>query len=254
MTEIRCDGQKFLLLPQGSVAVFTTEMICEPKYAAAETIVFNVGGTLVEVSRFLIEEWPKTMLARLALVTSHGDSREPIFIDRNGLTFQVVLDYLRQGSVVLPHNLPRLSFIRELDFYGIPHCGADIRAGVNVDSSVNELKRLKEIVATAELNMNLYSSVDELRRLNEIVATAELHHDMFLIAHHAYHQYMSGRKSIYIGNEDYIGLKRFPTDYFKDSLMASMALSRNLKSYYGLQAYISFSNTSGMRLKRTRSM
>ena len=159
---------------------------------------FNVGGTLVEVSRFLIEELPKTMLARLALVTSHGDSREPIFIDRNGLTLQVVLDYLRQGSVVLPHNMPRLSFIRELDF-----CGNTLLwcRYVNLDSSVNELKRLK----AADLNMNLYSSVDELKRLNEIVATAELHHDMFLIAHHAYHQYMSGRKSIYIGNEDDIG-------------------------------------------------
>ena len=249
MTEfcsLGCDAQKFLLVPSSQL-----EMICEPKYAAAETIVFNVGGKLAEVSRSLIEQWPNTMLARLALVTSHGDSSEPIFIDRNGLTFQVVLDYLRQGSMVLPHNLPRLSFIRELDFYGIPHCGADI---VNLDSSVNELKRLKEIVSTAELNMNLYSSVDELKRLEEIVATAELHHDMFLIAHHAYHQYMSGRKSIYIGNEDDIGLKRFPTDYCKDSLMASMALSRNLKTYYGLRAYISFSNISGMRLKSTRSM
>jgi hypothetical protein len=224
-------------------------MIYEPRYAPAETIVFNVGGKLVEVSRSLIEEWPQTRLARLALVTSHG---EPIFIDRNALTFQVVMDYLHQGSVVLPHNLSRLSFFRELDFYGIPHCGADI---VNLVSSVNELKRLKEIVATAELNMNLDSSVDELKRLRDIVATAELHHDMFLIAHHAYHQYMSGRKSVYIGNEDVIGLKRFPTDYCKDSLMASMALSRNLNTYFGMQACdISFSKTSGMRLKTTRSL
>ncbi len=146
---------------------------------------------------------------------------------------------------MLPHNLPRFIFIRELDFYGIPHCGADV---VNLDSSVNELKRLKEIVATAELNMNLYSSVDELKRLDEIVATAEVHHDMFLIAHHAYHQYMSGRKSIYIGNEDDIGIKRFPIDYFKDSLMASMALSRNPNPVMDCRR-ASISNTSGMRLK-----
>jgi hypothetical protein len=57
------------------------------------------------------------------LIDSRGHSvvsdTEPIFIDRNGLLFQYVLDYLREGEVYLPSTVSRAAVLKEFDFYGI---------------------------------------------------------------------------------------------------------------------------------------
>jgi hypothetical protein len=39
------------------------------------------------------------MLARIVSDTWQEDPTKPVFIDRNGSTFDLVLDYLRYGSI-----------------------------------------------------------------------------------------------------------------------------------------------------------
>ena len=85
----------------------------------AETVKFNVGGQLLEVSRSLIDQYPETMLAKLISETWEKEPDKPVFIDRDGEKFAHVLDYLRYGSIELPPSIPRSTFERELDFYGI---------------------------------------------------------------------------------------------------------------------------------------
>lgn len=199
--------------------------------ADAKTILFDVGGKMFRVSRSLIDNWPESMLARLVSDTwrqEGGDSREeerrPIFVDRNGDTFQVVLDYMRYGCIALPRNLPRWSFIREVDYYGIH---------VNDDDIISP-----------------NSACEELDRLRESLAEAEMNHDMFVLAVHAYHKFMIGRTNFFlINNDDEIGLKRKPSEYYQHSMMASMVLSSNLKTYYGLKASdVLFHETWGLYL------
>lgn len=188
---------------------------------APETIVFNVGGRTFKVSRSLIEHYSETMLGRLISDEWQANSNdEPIFVDRNGDLFAFVLDYLRYGSVELPHNVPRSNFLRELDFYGV--CVID-EADIKQDSSVEALQRLKQNVAEAEMN-----------------------HDMFLIAVHAYHQFMTGNAAffMYDADKDDIGLKRNPSEYATEYFSASNALQSYLKDYYGLQAGIGFDDNS----------
>lgn len=197
-------------------------MSSETESTAPDTVVFDVGGTVFKVSRSLIEE-SETMLSRLVSETWQGDPSKPVFIDRNGSTFEFVLDYLRYGSVQLPQNLPKSNFIREMDFYGISIDDAHI----NQDSSVQELERLKQNVADAELK-----------------------HDMFILAVHAYHQFMTGSTAFFMDEDDDIGLKRRPSAYVNDSEDASEVLASYLKEYYGLKAYdIIFSKTTGMSVK-----
>lgn len=86
-----------------------------------KTIRFNVGGTHYEVSRDTLERCEASMLA--SLVSDHwkeGNSHdEIIFIDRNGLLFQYVFDYLRNNKLQLPCSVSRAAVKGEFEYYGI---------------------------------------------------------------------------------------------------------------------------------------
>lgn len=84
-----------------------------------QTVKFNVGGKLFETARSLIDQHDGTMLARLVSDTWQEDPTKPVFIDRCSDMFTHVLNYLRYESIILPANLPKEMFLRDLDFYGI---------------------------------------------------------------------------------------------------------------------------------------
>ena len=57
---------------------------------------FNIGGQQrYEVSRSLLEQYPNTLLTTIASDRWQKNEDTEIFIERNGLRFQFVLDYLR---------------------------------------------------------------------------------------------------------------------------------------------------------------
>lgn len=85
-------------------------------------IQLDVGGTLYKVSRQTLERCEGSMLA--SLISDHwkegnADINDPIFIDRNGLLFQFVIDYLRAGEIHLPITVSLEAVKNEFDFYGI---------------------------------------------------------------------------------------------------------------------------------------
>ena len=84
-----------------------------------ETVKFNVGGTIYEVSRSLLERYPDTMLAKSASKRWQEDSMSEIFIERDGDLFRHVLSYLRDGRVVLPLTASREGLMLELHYYGL---------------------------------------------------------------------------------------------------------------------------------------
>lgn len=121
------------------------------------TIKFNVGGKHFEVSRDLIMKdgdastdnnehtsSATTMLSRLVSDTWLENPESEVFIDRDGDIFSYILNYLRYGEVVLPHNMPKEGFLRDLDFYGIP-----IEEGVIRKENSFVSKPLKDIVDAA---------------------------------------------------------------------------------------------------------
>ena len=89
------------------------------------TVRFNVGGTIYEVSRSLLEQHPNTMLARMVSKTWLGEEEdnerkdEPLFIDRDGERFCYVLDFMRDGPTVsLPVTISKEGFLKDLDYFG----------------------------------------------------------------------------------------------------------------------------------------
>jgi hypothetical protein len=107
-----------------------------------DTVKFNVGGRHFEVSRDLIEQNPDTMLAKMISETWENEPDKPMFIDRDGDKFSLILDYLRYGSIELPVSIPTAMFQRELDYYSI--------TGSN--GSVTQEQRKTIALMTKEIN------------------------------------------------------------------------------------------------------
>jgi len=84
-----------------------------------ETVKFNVGGSIYEVSRSLLERYPDTMLAKSASKRWQEVSMSEIFIERDGDLFRHVLSYLRDGRVVLPLTASREGLMLEFQYYGL---------------------------------------------------------------------------------------------------------------------------------------
>ncbi|KAL7480628.1 hypothetical protein ACHAW6_006303 [Cyclotella cf. meneghiniana] len=173
--------------------------------SSVDKIKLNVGGKRFEVSRSLIKQYSDSMIARLVSDNwRKTDQAEAIFIDRDGDLFGYILNYMRYGSIVLPVNLPKSMFQRELDFYGLPST-----YGITQESSIETMKELQNCVENAEL-----------------------HHDMLLIATSCYHQYMVGKKVVHIVSDEL--LKHNPFYYHYPTAMK--VLNYYLKKFHGLEA------------------
>ncbi|KAJ9473308.1 hypothetical protein DIPPA_08134 [Diplonema papillatum] len=90
-------------------------------------VCFNVSGTKYEVLVATLLNSPETMLGAL-MEKWHGsgefsddstNTRE-VFIDRNGERFQYILDYYRDGVIVLPPHIPYEAFMRDVQFFSLP--------------------------------------------------------------------------------------------------------------------------------------
>ena len=149
------------------------------------TVKFNVGGKAFETARSLLLQHEDTMLARLVSDTWQEDPTKPIFIDRNGSTFDFVLDYLRYGSITLPMTVSKEMFLRDMDFYGIVHVEGTVKTSseawaAQIDNRHAELK-----------NMN-----DETNILKEKIMDLELVNCIALLAAHCAGQYALGTRQV----------------------------------------------------------
>ena len=112
------------------------------------TVKFNVGGKAFETSRSLILQHEGTFLAFL-VSEWQIDHTKPIFIDKNGTTFDFVLDYLRYGRITLPMTISKEMFLLDMDFYGIAHEEGTVKTSIDelaVQVSGQVSNRLDDIV------------------------------------------------------------------------------------------------------------
>ena len=107
--------------------------------APTPTVSFNVGGTTYEVSKSLLKQHPKTLMARMASdewqqeqpdgpsakkqKTSKKDACLPkaMFIDRDGAQFKYVLQYMRDRKVTIPYSsdISKTAVLDDLLYYGV---------------------------------------------------------------------------------------------------------------------------------------
>ena len=116
----------------------------------------NVGGTRYDVSRDTLERCEGFMLA--SLISGHwkeGNSDEPIFIDRSGLLFQYILDYLRNNKFHLPATVSRDAVKDEFEYYGIAE---GISGDAGKYTNLYFLKEAESIIAASNQLAALYAA------------------------------------------------------------------------------------------------
>ena len=90
--------------------------------AKPKVIDLNVGGYFYSTTFETLKKEDNMLIEMLETNTSLlcKDSKDRIFIDRDGKLFRYVLDYLRNKTVVLPDNFTeRASLRREAEYYNL---------------------------------------------------------------------------------------------------------------------------------------
>ena len=108
-------------------------------------VVLNVCGMKYEVLVATLMNCPDTMLGSLVdkwnnsgEFSSDGTTRE-VFIDRNGERFQYILDWYRDGRIVLPPQVSREAMLSDCEFFGLPaNAVMPVRSEVAVLSHLNK--------------------------------------------------------------------------------------------------------------------
>lgn len=80
----------------------------------SNAVTFNVGGQVFQISQKLLFQFPCSKLAKSA---SENNQQYPIFFDRDGIKFGLILDFMRDGQVYLPITVSVDAFKAELSFY-----------------------------------------------------------------------------------------------------------------------------------------
>ena len=106
----------------------------------SEVIKFNIGGQRYEVSRSLFDKHPDSMLARSESEQWQEDPEAEIFIERDGLRFRYILDYMRDDKLDLLPTESKKTIVTELEYYGIVVNEENID-----DAAANSLKYAKSM-------------------------------------------------------------------------------------------------------------
>lgn len=87
-----------------------------------EIVEFNVGGSSYTTSKSTITSYPDSMLCRMISgnLPNATDTKERIFIDRDGPLFRYILNFLRDKQLNLPENFTEYAQLRqEAEFFCI---------------------------------------------------------------------------------------------------------------------------------------
>ncbi len=88
----------------------------------SEIVELNVGGSLYTTTRTTLTSCPNSMLARMldGPIPVACDQQGRVFIDRDGLLFRHILNFLRNKQLSLPDSFTDyVQLHSEADFYGI---------------------------------------------------------------------------------------------------------------------------------------
>ncbi|KAL8582506.1 hypothetical protein ACOMHN_063068 [Nucella lapillus] len=101
---------------------------------AGEMVELNVGGVLYTTNKNTLLKVSDSLLASLFSESTASqlvrDSKGKVFIDRDGVLFRYILDYLRNLKLVLPENFhERERLKQEAEYFGLPDLMSSLSVG-----------------------------------------------------------------------------------------------------------------------------
>jgi hypothetical protein len=126
--------------PSTSSMLFSYPITLSPTAVSADIIRLNIGGVLYTTTKATLVSRGSNFFGPL-LDGQFGrlqDSSGAYFIDRNGRWFAPILDYLRQGVLVLPVDVKIEQIVEEAKYYSIdllPGLCGDLKEGLYTSSN-----------------------------------------------------------------------------------------------------------------------
>jgi len=93
----------------------------------------NVGGTMFTVHVDTIMQYPDTMLGSMLSKrwANENETDKEIFLDRDPVRFRYILDFYRNGKIVIPHNTTKAEMLAEIEYFSLPLEKEDIQYDVS---------------------------------------------------------------------------------------------------------------------------
>lgn len=110
-----------MFVNSGTPSPDPTKLPCDKKW-----ITLNIGGKYFTTTRVTLSKAPSSFLHKLSQksldprdMESDRDERGAFLIDRDPLYFQVVLNYLRHGKLIMNKGLVEEGVLEEAEFYNL---------------------------------------------------------------------------------------------------------------------------------------
>jgi hypothetical protein len=104
---------------------------------------FDVGGKLYKVAVDILMKYENTMLAKMVSEKWNKEENQvPLFIDRNGERFQHILDWYRDGRMIVPRTVAIDAMKSDALFFGLPD-DLIVEDTHSIDDYVSALQRVK---------------------------------------------------------------------------------------------------------------
>ena len=173
-----------------------------------QVVSLNVGGMQYKVSPSLLDMHPNSRLAQVISEQWLSDPEEEVFVERDGVQFGFVLDYLQNdGHVILPVTVPKPSFLADLAYYGLENVD-ESKIVCKYDTTTRYLAHAVSAVHAAistEISTDISPSMKDKSsstHMNAEIKALEIHCGIVTLAEECAMRYLTSRGQLMIDIPD----------------------------------------------------
>jgi len=116
-----------------------------PTKGSGQRIILDIGGVHYSTTAFTLEKYPESLFGSIINKEWQDETVRTLFIDRDPTHFRYIVNFLRDGAVDMPDDLPtRKELLREAKFYNLTTMADIIEKNLHIFETKKETKNQSE--------------------------------------------------------------------------------------------------------------